>query len=100
MSAQLRSERVVLSSPMSFHGSAARIWKITKQTENNIARAVLIFLALLLILFVWMAVIVWYVVFGLLLVPYRLTRRGQRKRKMENLRHRELLEAVHNKSQA
>src|SRR5947209_17975286 len=27
---QLESEKVVVSAPLSFHGSAARIWKITK----------------------------------------------------------------------
>lgn len=98
MNSQLKSEKVVISSPMSFHGSAARIWKITKNTDNNLAKAVLIFIALVLTSLVWMAVICWYAIFGLFLVPYRMTRRGQRKRKMENLRHRELLEAVNHKN--
>ena len=34
------------------------------------------------------------VTFGLLVVPYRLIRRGQRKRKIEALRQRELLAAI------
>jgi hypothetical protein len=42
-----------------------------------------------LIVLAW-AVVLWYGIFGLLVIPYRVIRRGQRKRKME-LRHRELL---------
>ena len=36
----------------------------------------------------------WYLLFGLFLVPYRLLRRGARKRKSEALRHREMLGAI------
>ena len=42
----------------------------------------------------WLAITAWYVFFGLWLVPYRLIRRGSRKRKMENMRHRELLNTM------
>ena len=92
MDEKLKSEQVILAAPISFHGSAARIWKIT-DTPNKIQKFFLICLALPLILFAWIIVLSWYVIFGLLLVPYRLVRRGQRKRKMENLRHREVLGA-------
>ena len=37
---------------------------------------------------------VWYLTWGLLLVPYRLVRRSARKRKLEALRHRELLGTI------
>jgi hypothetical protein len=95
MAEKLASERIVLSAPMSFHGSSVRIWKLTDREDAS--KCLFIHLALLLILKAWCVILVWYVVFGLLLVPYRLIRRGSRKRKMENLRHRELLGAVEKK---
>jgi len=39
-------------------------------------------------------VLCWYAIFGLLLVPYRLLRRGQRKRDVAAKRHAELLAAA------
>ena len=48
----------------------------------------------LLLLVWWPAIAVWYLVFGIFLVPYRLLRRGARKRKAEALRHREMLGAI------
>ena len=92
---RLQSERVVISAPMSYSGSAARIWPISRMSENGAATAGLIALAIVVIGLAWVAVTAWYigmyVVFGLLFIPYRLIRRGNRKRKMENLRHREQL---------
>jgi Flp pilus assembly protein TadB len=65
-------------------------------SENGAATAGLIALAIVLVGLAWVVVTAWYilmyVVFGLLFIPYRLIRRGNRKRKMENLRHREQLE--------
>lgn len=92
--AKLESEKVVLSAPLSYTGSAARIWKLTGVVANPAARFGLGVAALLLIAGAWCFVTAWYVVFGLLLVPYRVLRRGQRKRKRENLQHRELIGAV------
>jgi hypothetical protein len=48
----------------------------------------------LVLTFWWTAIITWYFAFGLLLVPYRLVRRGGRKRTIEQKRHEELLEAL------
>jgi hypothetical protein len=92
---QLGSEDIVVSAPMSYHGSAARIWKITRR-GSDATWAVLAIgaVAALLIVCAWVAVTCWYLFFGLLLVPYRLVRRGQRKRKLEEARHRELLAAT------
>ena len=50
-------------------------------------------LAYTLIALAWVGVLCWYLIFGLLVVPYRLIRRGQRKRKLEEARHRELMSA-------
>jgi hypothetical protein len=49
---------------------------------------------LFVLTFWWMAIVSWYVFFGILLVPYRLIRRGGRKRTLEQKRHEELLEAL------
>jgi hypothetical protein len=56
---------------------------------------VLVVIPLLLIW--WTFILGWYGCFGLLLLPYRLLRRGARKREAEALRHRELLAAVEQK---
>jgi len=93
MDSRLKSEQVVVSAPMSFHGSAARIWKITESQEAA-KKVLLTLVALALIFFVWSCVLIWYLIFGIFLIPYRLLRRGQRQRKVENLRHREMMEAI------
>lgn len=90
---QLVSERVVIQAPMSFTGSAKRIWKMTG-VRNVVVKALLGLLAVALILVAWIGVACWYLVFGVLLVPFRLLRRGSRKRKRDELRHREMLAAV------
>jgi hypothetical protein len=92
---QLASEKIVVSAPLSFHGSAVRIWRITDLGGDNTAAVIgMGALAAILIGLAWILVLGWYLIFGLLLVPYRLIRRGQRKRKLEEARHRELLGAV------
>jgi uncharacterized membrane-anchored protein len=94
---RLASEKVVISAPISFHGSAVRIWKIT-DTENTALKWLLaIPVALFLIFIAWNVVLYWYLVFGILLVPYRLIRRSSRKNKRDSLRHRELLSAIEKK---
>jgi Flp pilus assembly protein TadB len=97
MSNQLASEKVIVSAPLSFIGSAQRIWKITK-VDNLIAKVLLIALALGLIAYAWVFVAFWYfimyVLFGILFIPYRLLRRSSRKNKRDKLRHREVLDAI------
>lgn len=92
-SARLESEQVVVSAPMSFAGSAQRIWKMT-DLGPPATKALMVLLALFLIVGVWGLVLCWYVTFGLLLVPYRLLRRGSRKRRVTALQHREQLSAL------
>ena len=94
---KLKSEKVVISSPLSFIGSAKRIWKIT-DVDNPVMKVLLSLVAAALILFAWVFVAFWYVliyvIFGILFVPYRLLRRSSRKQKQAKLRHREVLEAI------
>jgi hypothetical protein len=92
--AKLESEKVVVAAPLSYAGSAARIWKLTGVTSQPAGRIGLGVLAVALIVLAWCFVTAWYVAFGLLLVPYRLIRRGQRKRKRQALQHRETLAAI------
>lgn len=97
-----RSERVIINSPMSFAGSAQRSWRLRgKWDGNKPLRIVLTPLPVLIIIVWWTLIVAWYAVtIGLLwfiMIPYRILRRGARKRKAEALRHRELLEAVNRK---
>ncbi|SRR3989344_7043972 len=102
MNNQLRSEKVVVSAPFSFAGSTQRIWKMTN-VDNVILKLFLIPLAIIVIVFAWMFVVCWYfviyVLFGLWFIPYRLLRRGSRKRKQEKLRHQEVLDAIEQRRQ-
>ncbi|XMB34277.1 hypothetical protein QQ965_01590 [Candidatus Saccharibacteria bacterium oral taxon 955] len=97
---KLKSEKVVISSPLSFSGSAKRIWKIT-DVDSPAVKALLGLVAAMLILFAWIFVAFWYVliyvVFGILFIPYRLMRRSSRKQKQAKLRHREVLEVIEKK---
>ena len=95
---KLASEKIVVSAPTSFSGSAARIWKIT-ETDNDLLKwLVLIPVALGLILMAWSFVAIWYFVifglFGVFVIPFRLLTRSGRNRKRNTLQHRELLEAI------
>jgi hypothetical protein len=58
------------------------------------ANVALTVLAIVLVIFAWVFVTAWYLVWVLWLIPYRLLRRGARKRKAEALRHRELLGTI------
>ena len=102
MSNQLASEKVVVSAPFSFAGSAQRIWKITK-ADTLILKLILVPLAITLIIAAWMFVACWYfvmyVLFGILFIPYRLLRRSSRKNKRDKLRHREVLDAIEQRKQ-
>lgn len=81
----LESERVVVSAPMSFAGA----WR---RTRNALQQWWLFWtLGIVVVAAWWLAVACWYVVFGVLLVPYRLVRRGSRQRKRQELQHREML---------
>ena len=102
MSNKLESEKVVISAPTSFSGSAARIWKITENDSAALKWLLLVPIALCLIFMAWSLVAVWYVIifglFGIFVIPFRLFTRSNRKRKRNELQHRELLDAVQKNS--
>jgi DUF1707 SHOCT-like domain len=91
---RLASEDVIINAPMSYVGSAQRIMRIRRRAHVGWAVFVITALAVLLVLVAWAFVTVWYLMWGLLLVPYRLLRRGARKRKAEAMRHRELMGTI------
>jgi hypothetical protein len=91
---RLASEDVIISAPLSYTGSAQRIMRLRRRAENAGSLVALTTAALVLIVFAWVMVTMWYLTWGLLLVPYRLLRRGARKRQVEALRHRELLGTI------
>jgi hypothetical protein len=91
---RLASEDVVINAPMSYAGSAQRLMRVRRHADGGGKLVAITGLAILLIVVVWVLVTAWYLVWGLWLVPYRLLRRGARKRKAEALRHRELMGTI------
>jgi hypothetical protein len=78
---------------MSFAGSAKRMWKPVRRSSGT-PKILLGVLMVVLIAVAWTLVLCWYCIFGILLVPYRLIRRHDRKAKREAMQHREMLAAV------
>jgi hypothetical protein len=96
--AKLESEKVVVAAPLSYAGSAGRIWKLTGMSEAVPARIGLALIAIILILGAWSFVTAWYIIWGIWLIPYRLIRRGSRKRKRQALQHREMMAAIQSRN--
>jgi hypothetical protein len=94
----LASEHIKIQSPFSFVGSARRIWPLSQRDP----RWLTIPSAVLLVYVAWMLVAAYYLVIiaisiGFLGIPvifYRAMRRRQRKAKIEELRHREMLDRL------
>jgi Domain of unknown function (DUF1707) len=97
---RLASEDVIINAPMSYAGSAQRIFRLRRRAQSEQALVAITVLVTVLVLMVWVLVTVWYLLWGFWLVPYRLLRRGARKRKAEMLRHRELLGTIQGSSAA
>ncbi len=91
---RLASEEVIINAPMSYAGSAQRIIRLQRRADSGVKLVAITMLAIVLILMVWVLVTAWYLIWGLWLVPYRVLRRGARKRKAEALRHRELMGTI------
>lgn len=94
---RLASEKVVVQSPLSYSGATQRIWGLTRRPNNPWIRVTVQAVAALLVALAWVVVTGWYVVFlcfFIVAVPYRLLRRSTRKRKADQQRHREMLNAV------
>jgi len=91
----MSDKRQVVSAPMSLNGSYLRtvnlLW-FDKPVWFQLAIGW--WLAVFILCFWWGAIVIWYLLFGILLVPYRLIRRGGRNRKIAERRHQELVQAL------
>ena len=88
---RLKSEDMIINAPMSYAGAAQRSFRLRRKITVPILGTVV---AVLVVLIWWTVVTAWYLLFGLLLLPYRILRRGARKRKKEAMQHREMLAAI------
>lgn len=90
----------MISSPMSFTGSASRLWRLTTLSDNIVLKVCLIALTVTLILCAWVLVVVWYViwvgVFGVFFFLWRLWRRSSRQKKEVAKAKHEGLMAIRN----
>jgi hypothetical protein len=91
---RLASEDVIISAPMSYAGSAQRIMRLRRRADAGAPLAAITVSAVVLVIAAWVLVTAWYLVWGIWLIPYRLLRRGARKRKVEAMRHRELMGTI------
>ncbi|MEY4648496.1 MAG: hypothetical protein RL009_912, partial [Actinomycetota bacterium] len=85
----------IIAAPMSFAGSLGRTlnW-LWNGKELWFKLAIGWWAVMFVVMMWWMCIFLWYCVFGIFLVPYRLVRRGARKQKIEERRHKEMLEAI------
>jgi hypothetical protein len=92
----LPSEQVVVAAPASFVGSTVRLNRAFSPSHARAwyGKAAYGTALVLLLILAWTGVLAWYLIFGLLLVPYRILRRGARKRQREALRHAEMMAAL------
>jgi Domain of unknown function (DUF1707) len=92
--ARLASEDVIINAPMSYAGSAQRIMRLRRRADLGAPLAAITVAAVVLVITAWVLVTAWYLVWGIWLIPYRLVRRSARKRKVEAMRHRELMGTI------
>lgn len=85
-----------MESPLSFTGSAKRIIPAIYGgiPKRRWAVPVAPVVVVLVISVTWIGVLLWYLVWGVFLIPFRLFRRLQLKSEVDALRHRELLDAI------
>jgi hypothetical protein len=100
---RLASEDVIINAPLSYAGSLQRISRGRRLVAQQHAAIRILFDLLVIVpcvLFAWAFTTCWYLFFGLWIVPYRLLRRGSRKRKKEAFQHQEMMKAVNQVQQA
>jgi hypothetical protein len=91
---RLASEDIIISAPMSYAGSAQRIMRLRRGADAGAPLAAITVAAVVLVISAWVLVTAWYLIWGIWLIPYRLMRRSARKRKVEAMRHRELMGTI------
>jgi hypothetical protein len=94
-STKLESESIIVEAPFSFTGATKRIWRVVENTEDPRIKAfVVIPIVVMTLMVVYAGIVMWYIMFGLLLVPFRLIRRSQRNKKLQKAQHKEMLEVM------
>jgi hypothetical protein len=93
---KLASETVVVEAPFSLTGSTKRLLRGTERW-NRIVRVVVL---VVLLPVVWSFIVLWYLMWGIWLIPYRLIRRSSRTRKRQELQHREMLNQMNYQAMA
>ncbi len=82
-----KSDNIVTQAPLSFTGAYKRIMNIGESQAHLLWKIPAIFIA-------WSIIISWYFTFTFMLIPFRIMRRNQRKQKLEQKRHQELLKEL------
>lgn len=93
----LGSEQVILDAPMSFTGATKRTLRFASDHAcyRWWSKTLAVIGQVLWFAVVYTLILCWYMVFGILLVPYRLIRRSQRRDEQRRRQHAELLAAQH-----
>jgi Flp pilus assembly protein TadB len=89
----LGSEDVILDAPMSFTGCTKRTLRHASQHPRRSwwGKTLAVSGLALWLTLAYALILCWYLIFGLLLVPYRLIRRSQRRDEQRRRQHAELL---------
>lgn len=95
MPVQLASEQVIVQAPMSYTGSLKRLSRMTRSWPLALKIPSLVIMTAI----AWYVITVWYLLWGICLVPWRLFRRHERNEKRRTLQHREMLGAMQNMQQ-
>lgn len=92
----LASDAVIIEAPMSFTGMTKRTMLVYRDhpVTQWWAQALVVTGLVLWLAVAYATITCWYLIFGLLLVPYRLVRRGQRKDELRRRQHAELIAAA------
>jgi uncharacterized membrane-anchored protein len=95
----MEASRTVVAAPMSFAGALGRTTNLLWHGRPPAVKVFAVLAVPSIVFFWWGAIVVWYAAFGLILAPYRLVRRGSRKRKREGRMHQETLQAIRESQQ-
>jgi uncharacterized membrane-anchored protein len=95
----MEASRTVVAAPMSFAGSLGRTTNLLWHGRPTAVKVIAVLAVPSIVFFWWLAIVAWYAMFGLILAPYRLVRRGSRKRKREARMHDETLRAIRESQQ-
>jgi len=94
----LESERLSKSATLSYSGSRHRIWQLVRADNLWLRWLVSVPVAVLLVLVAWLVVTGWYGLWMIggfvFLLPARLIGRSRRRRRLEEARHREQVDAT------